>query len=71
MCSVEKFRPVDLPLAAHLVPPLTTVRMPLRRLGARAAHLLLATDPDTVIQEVVSDPIELTVRASTSPPPRH
>lgn len=59
----------DLPLAAHLVPPLTTVRMPLRRLGARAAHLLLSTDPDTVIQEVVSDPIELTVRASTSPPP--
>lgn len=61
----------DLPLAAHLVPPLTTVRKPLRRLGARAAQLLLSTDPDTVIQEVVSDPIELTVRASTSPPPRH
>lgn len=58
----------DLALAAHLVPPLTTVRMPLERLGARAIELLLGEDRAKQIREVVSDPIELVVRESTAPP---
>jgi LacI family transcriptional regulator len=60
----------DLPLADHLVPALTTVRMPLRRLGARAAELLLTTEPGDLISEVVRDPIELIIRRSTAPVPR-
>lgn len=57
----------DLPLAEHLVPALTTVRMPLRELGARAVQLLLSTDPDASIEEVVGEPTELVVRESTGP----
>ncbi|HEX2368212.1 MAG TPA: LacI family DNA-binding transcriptional regulator [Acidimicrobiia bacterium] len=30
----------DIPIAAHLVPPLTTVRQPMRELGARSAEML-------------------------------
>ncbi|WP_146779047.1 LacI family DNA-binding transcriptional regulator [Actinomadura craniellae] len=59
----------DLPLAAHLVPPLTTVRMPLQALGARAVELLLSAPADQPVEEVVRDPIELVVRHSTAPPP--
>ncbi len=54
-------------LAASLVPPLTTVRMPLHRLGARAVELLLNTDPRDDIREVVRDPVELIERESTAP----
>ncbi|MDT5282666.1 MAG: LacI family transcriptional regulator [Mycobacterium sp.] len=57
----------DLPLADHLVPALTTVRMPLRRLGARAAELILTTQPSELIGEVVREPIELIMRQSTGP----
>lgn len=59
----------DLPLAEHLVPALTTVRMPLRQLGARAVQSLLSTDPDASIEEVVGEPTELVVRESTGPVP--
>ncbi|TWD75201.1 LacI family transcriptional regulator [Kribbella amoyensis] len=57
----------DLPLAEHLVPALTTVRMPLRSLGARATELLLENDPQQPVAEVVRDPIELVIRKSTAP----
>ncbi|WP_422771103.1 LacI family DNA-binding transcriptional regulator [Plantactinospora sp. WMMC1484] len=57
----------DLPLAAYLAPPLTTVRMPLVRLGARAVELLLGSDPDAPITETVREPIELVLRDSTAP----
>ncbi|GAA1550569.1 LacI family DNA-binding transcriptional regulator [Kribbella sancticallisti] len=60
----------DLPLAEHLVPALTTVRMPLRSLGARATELLLETDPRRPVAEVVRDPIDLVIRRSTARPPR-
>jgi LacI family transcriptional regulator len=59
----------DLPLAGHLVPALTTVRMPLDELGARALRRLAETGPDDPITEVVTEPIELVVRDSTAPPP--
>ncbi|SCF20965.1 LacI family DNA-binding transcriptional regulator [Micromonospora mirobrigensis] len=56
----------DLPLAGHTHPPLTSVRQPLREMGAAAARALVGhlagsplPDPPTVI------PTSLTVRAST------
>jgi LacI family transcriptional regulator len=58
----------DMSLAGHLVPALTTVRMPLGELGARAVRLMAtrgATDP---ITEVVTEPAEVVVRESTAPP---
>jgi LacI family transcriptional regulator len=58
----------DPDLAACLVPPLTTVRMPLHQLGARAVDLLLQKAPSDDIREVVSEPTELVVRGSTAPP---
>jgi LacI family transcriptional regulator len=58
----------DLPLAEYLIPPLTTVRMPLQALGARATKLLLSLPPDHPVEEVVREPIELVVRQSTAPP---
>jgi LacI family transcriptional regulator len=59
----------DVPMAAHLVPPLTTVMMPLEQLGARAVELLFKRPADEDIREVVQEPIELIVRESTAPPP--
>ncbi|MGC5020140.1 LacI family DNA-binding transcriptional regulator [Micromonospora sp. DT47] len=57
----------DLPLAGHTHPPLTSVRQPLRQMGAAAARTLIShfdgaplPDSPTVI------PTSFTVRASTS-----
>jgi LacI family transcriptional regulator len=58
----------DIPLASHLVPALTTVRMPLEELGRRALQLLAQHGPDDSITEVVTEPVELVVRGSTAPP---
>jgi LacI family transcriptional regulator, galactose operon repressor len=58
----------DLAMAARLVPPLTTVRMPLERLGSRAVELLLERPADADVREVVREPIELVPRESTAPP---
>lgn len=58
----------DLELAAHLAPPLTTVRMPLEELGRRGVELLLGLRPEEPIEEIMSGPIELIVRRSTAPP---
>jgi LacI family transcriptional regulator len=55
----------DMPLASHLVPALTTVRMPL---GARAIEVLATSQPDDDITEIVTDPVEVVVRESTSAP---
>jgi LacI family transcriptional regulator len=57
----------DLPLAEHLVPALTTVRMPLQELGARAVELLLASSPEDEVAEVVNTAMELVHRESTAP----
>ena len=57
----------DMPLAGHLVPALTTVRMPLSELGRRAIELLAATSPDDDITETVTEPVEVIVRQSTAP----
>lgn len=58
----------DIPLARHFDPPLTTVRLPARALGAAAGHALLerlAGQPGSV--RVLLD-TELVVRESTAPP---
>ncbi len=60
----------DLELGAYLDPPLTTIRMSLDGLGARAVELLLSTAPDADVREVVREPIELQLRESTAPPRR-
>lgn len=60
----------DLPLAAYLVPSLTTVSMPLHTLGARAVELLLSSDVNEPIHEVVSHPIVLIQRKSTGQAPK-
>jgi LacI family transcriptional regulator len=59
----------DMPLASHLVPALTTVRMPLSDLGARAIELLSTSKPDDDITEIVTNPVEIIVRESTAVPP--
>jgi LacI family transcriptional regulator len=55
-------------LAQHLVPSLSTVKMPLRELGAKAVELLRTTQPDEDVEVEVSDPITLIQRESTAPP---
>ncbi len=59
----------ELTLAAHTAPPLTTVDMPVRRMGEVAAHMLLralAGEPASDI--MLPDEPRLVVRASTAPP---
>jgi DNA-binding LacI/PurR family transcriptional regulator len=59
----------DVPLAAYLDPPLTTVRMPLAELAERAVEMLLAiVEGARVRSQIVQTPPELVVRASTAPP---
>ncbi|MGW5636215.1 LacI family DNA-binding transcriptional regulator [Streptomyces sp. NPDC003832] len=61
----------DIPEAAHLLPPLTTVRTDFTEIGTRALRLLLAgidghAEPPRVESLV---PVELVVRRSTGPAP--
>jgi LacI family transcriptional regulator len=58
----------DMPLASHLVPALTTVRMPLSELGRRAIELLATREPEDDITEIVTEPVDVIVRESTAPP---
>jgi LacI family transcriptional regulator len=61
----------DHALAMHLVPSLTTVRMPLRELGERSVELLRTTEPSAPVEEILDGPIEIIVRDSTAPPAIH
>ncbi|MFE2020945.1 LacI family DNA-binding transcriptional regulator [Streptomyces sp. NPDC059499] len=61
----------DIPEAAYLIPPLTTVRNDFAETGRRALHLLLRQlrgDVESDVRSVV--PVELVVRASAGPAPR-
>ena len=57
----------DIPAAAYLSVPLTTVRVPKREVGARAADLLLDRIGGGGAAERVALPSSLVVRASTRP----
>lgn len=61
----------DMPFADRFAPPLTTVHIPHRLIGAEAARLLLEAiaGPGTPAREVRLAP-RLVVRGSTAPPPR-
>ncbi len=56
----------DVPFAAHMDPPLTTIRQPIHRAGAVAAETLidLISNPDSHPRRVIL-PTELVIRAST------
>lgn len=56
----------DVPEAAHLLPPLTTVRQDFAELGRRCIAMLLGPDPD----DADTPPVQpvLVVRGSTAPP---
>jgi LacI family transcriptional regulator len=60
----------DSDLAEFASPPLTVVSMPLYQLGVRALELLAGTDPQDLVHEVVSAPVQLVVRQSTQSPRR-
>jgi LacI family transcriptional regulator len=59
----------ELSLAAHTAPPLTTVDMPVTRMGEIGARMLLgAVAGEPVSDIVLPDEPRLVVRASTAPP---
>jgi len=59
----------DITLASYSIPPITTVRQPLMKMGRIAAQTLLDRIEDRApfVPEIAIEP-ELTVRASTAPP---
>ncbi len=59
----------DIPQAAHVHPPLTTVRQPLEEMGQRAARLLLhyIAHPDAEVEQIEL-PTELIIRESCQAP---
>ena len=62
----------DIPVAAYVAPPLTTVRQPFDAVAREGLGLLVQTiehpDKDTI--RASDPPVELVVRASTGPAPR-
>ncbi|MEV1329701.1 LacI family DNA-binding transcriptional regulator [Micromonospora costi] len=56
----------DTDLASHVMPALTTVRMPLRKLGATAVRELLDNPPDAAVEQILSDDLTLVLRGSTA-----
>lgn len=59
----------DIPLAAYLDPPLTTVRQPMYEMGRQAAGMLIELLRGTTPPSVVTMPGELVIRASSGAPP--
>ncbi len=59
----------DLELANEIKPGLTTVRVPARELGARAADLLLAAITRKHVPDKVELTAELILRGSSGRPP--
>jgi LacI family transcriptional regulator len=57
-----------LPAEDYRVPPMTCVEMPLRKLGRRAAELVLDMPWDTVIQETLADDIVISQGATVARP---
>jgi LacI family transcriptional regulator len=61
----------DIDFAAHLTPPLTTVRLAVEQIGERAADFLLARANNQPAARAAPVPFSLIVRESTAPPPGH
>ena len=61
----------DIPVAAYVTPPLTTVRQPFDVTAREGVKLLIQAieKPDADPSTAVDPPVELIVRASTAPPP--
>ena len=59
----------DIPLAQHFDPPLTTIRIPARALGAAAGRALVERLAGRVVTERMLLPTELIVRESTAAHP--
>ncbi len=60
----------DIPIGRFLHPALTTVQLPLVEMGDRAIDMLLRLVNGEQVEDVMlDDPPQLTVRASTGPPP--
>lgn len=59
----------DIEFAGIAYPPLTTIRQPLRHMGATAAEVLIHKIADNEAVEDISVRPELVVRSSTCPPP--
>ncbi|MER7481575.1 LacI family DNA-binding transcriptional regulator [Streptomyces sp. NPDC126510] len=62
----------DIPVAAYVTPPLTTVRQPFDAVAREGLRLLVRAieEPDTDLPPAYDPPVDLVVRASTAPPPR-
>jgi DNA-binding LacI/PurR family transcriptional regulator len=58
----------DVPLAAHVVPALTTVRQDAEAWGRAAAQALLALASGEPVDDLTLAPSQLVVRSSSSPP---
>jgi len=58
----------DVPLAAHVVPALTTVRQDAEAWGSAAAQALLAIASGEPVDDLSLAPSQLVVRSSSSPP---
>ncbi len=56
----------DTPIAGRLWPPLTTVRLPIREMGAEAAALLIRSANGAVAKHLISFSPEIVVRGSTA-----
>lgn len=62
----------DLDYAAHLVPPLTTMRVPVEQIGGMAGDYLVGSLSGEPVITVAEVEVSLIVRGSTAPPPlRH
>jgi len=61
----------DIPLAAYVTPPLTTVRQPFDAVATEGLALLMRAieEPHADLSPVTDQPVELIVRTSTAPPP--
>lgn len=62
----------DVPVAAYVTPPLTTVRQPFDAVATAGLRLLVHAieRPREDLPSAADHPVELVVRASTAPPPR-
>jgi DNA-binding LacI/PurR family transcriptional regulator len=58
----------DIPLAAYLDPPLTTVRQPMYEMGQQAMTMLLDLINGEMPPRLVTMPGELVIRSSSGPP---